>query len=306
MFLPTRLFRRAIVLASLAVPELPKQSSAPARSPTRAAASADESTSVSAGPQGRPLNGFAMAGLLITMAIMTIMMSAAVPVWKQIARREKEEELIFRGQQYAHAIGLFQRKFANAMPPNVNVLVEQRFLRKKYKDPITNDDFALLTMGQAAAGNASAPGAAARGTGPGQVQQISMTATPSAGRSGTPAAGATGSSGAGLMNAFIGVVSKSKDKSIRLYQGKNHYNEWAFIYVPQTQAPGAGAPGSATPGQRGQRGARGQRGQQPGPNPFGGRGPGRSMPGGPRASPGGFNPLPQGATTPPGRGPSGG
>jgi hypothetical protein len=62
---------------------------------------------------------------------------------------EKEAELIFRGQQYAHAIGLFQKKFANAFPPNFDVLVEQRFLRKKFKDPITNDDFLPLPGAQA-------------------------------------------------------------------------------------------------------------------------------------------------------------
>ena len=67
-----------------------------------------------------------------------------------MATREKEEELIFRGRQYARAIGLFQRKFANTAPPTIDVLVEQRFLRKKYKDPITNDDFQPIYANQAA------------------------------------------------------------------------------------------------------------------------------------------------------------
>src|SRR5689334_19424785 len=83
-------------------------------------------------------HGYAMAALLIAMSIMAIMMTVVMPVWKQTAQREKEEELIFRGTQYAHAIGLFQRKFANAAPPSLDVLIEQKFLRRKYKDPITN------------------------------------------------------------------------------------------------------------------------------------------------------------------------
>src|SRR5687767_14014546 len=66
-----------------------------------------------------------------------------------MAKREKEAELVFRGNQYARAIGLFQRKFANTPPPTIDVLVEQRFLRKKYKDPITNDDFQPLYANQA-------------------------------------------------------------------------------------------------------------------------------------------------------------
>src|SRR3954467_15106571 len=109
--------------------------------------------------------GYAMAALLIAMSVMAIMMTVVMPVWKQAAQREKEEELVFRGKQYVHAIGLFQRKFANAYPPNVDVLVEQRFLRKKFKDPITNDDFVPLPVGQGApgtqtpAGQRGAPGA---------------------------------------------------------------------------------------------------------------------------------------------------
>ena len=83
-----------------------------------------------------------MAALLIAMSIMAVMMTVVMPVWKHAAQREKEEELVFRGQQYARAIGLFQRKFANAYPPNIDLLVDQKFLRKKFKDPITNDDFA--------------------------------------------------------------------------------------------------------------------------------------------------------------------
>jgi type II secretory pathway pseudopilin PulG len=67
--------------------------------------------------------GYAMAALVVAIAIMAIMMTAAMPVWKQAAQREKEEELVFRGMQYAHAIGLYQRKFANAYPPNVDALV---------------------------------------------------------------------------------------------------------------------------------------------------------------------------------------
>ena len=96
------------------------------------------------GDPRRSERGYAMAALLVAMSITAVMMTVAMPVWKHQAQREREEELVFRGQQYVHAIGLFQRKYANAYPPNVDVLVEQRFLRKKFKDPITGDDFALL------------------------------------------------------------------------------------------------------------------------------------------------------------------
>src|SRR4029079_19555063 len=79
--------------------------------------------------------GYAMAALLVGLSVMAVLMSVGLAVWSQVARREREEELICRGQQYARAVGLFQRKFANTFPPTIDILVEQRFLRKKYKDP---------------------------------------------------------------------------------------------------------------------------------------------------------------------------
>jgi type II secretory pathway pseudopilin PulG len=231
--------------------------------------------------------GYAMAALLVAMSVMAVMFTVVMPVWKQTARREKEEELIFRGKQYVHAIGLFQRKFANAFPPNIDVLVEQRFLRKKFKDPITNDDFVPIPAGQGVPGSPQAPGgqrgaSGASGStaagGRGQAPAASTT-QPGAGRAGGPPISAGGQTQGGIQ----GVASKSKDQSIRLYNGRGHYNEWAFIYIQQQQAAGAGgAPGSGTPGPGGRRG---QPGQPPGPFPGGtqpgqrGRGP--FGPGGP-------------------------
>ena len=64
--------------------------------------------------------GYAMAGLLVGLSVMAVLMSAMLPVWSHMVQREKEEELIFRGNQYARAIGLFQRKFANTAPPTLS------------------------------------------------------------------------------------------------------------------------------------------------------------------------------------------
>src|SRR5262245_65211831 len=103
-------------------------------------------------------NGYAMAALLIAMSIAAVLLTVAMPTWKQMSRREKEEELVFRGQQYVRAIRLYGQKFANANPPNIDALVEQRFLRRKFKDPITNDDFQPILAGQAIPGSSTTPG----------------------------------------------------------------------------------------------------------------------------------------------------
>jgi len=259
-----------------------------------------------------------MAALLVAMGIMAIMMTVAMPVWKQTAQREKEEELIFRGRQYTHAIGLFQKKYANAYPPNIDVLVEQRFLRKKFKDPITGQDFHPLLAGQGAPG-AGAPGAATPGAqpqAPGAAGRGSSAGIPNPGTTAPVGAAGRGISpigtpGAGPVGGVMGVASKSKEKSIRLYNGRSHYNEWAFVFTPQ-QIPGAGAPGSAVPGQPGQRGQPGQPGFPgqrggPGSTTFPGRGgPDGRGPGGGRTGPGPVNPFQPQPIFPPPRGRSGG
>jgi type II secretory pathway pseudopilin PulG len=227
-------------------------------------------------------HGYAMAALLVAMAIMAIMMTVVMPVWRHTVQREKEEELVFRGLQYAHAIGLYQRKFANAYPPNVDALVEQRFLRKKFKDPVTNDDFVVIppgamlpgttVPGMQRGGQATTPAPGAGGGRGGTQPQTSQTTTaaqPSSRGGLAPTGSQPGGIGGGTTAGVAGVTSKSKAQSIRLYNGRGHYNEWAFVYVPQLQA-GAGAAGTAAPGQPGQRGQPGQPGQ-PGVGP-GGRG----------------------------------
>ena len=220
--------------------------------------------------------GYAMAVLLVAMGVMAVVMTAMMPVWKQIAQREKEQELVFRGQQYARAIGLFQRKYANTPPPSLDVLVQEHFLRKKYKDPITNADFVPIPAGQAgAAAPGGAPGSALAGRG--------------ALIAGQPISGSPGVTSA--RGGIIGVTSASTAQSIRVYNGATRYNQWRFVYAPAAATPGGGAPGTATPGP-----GRGQRGQPPGPSnqPGGiGRGPaGRGAP----AGRGGPNPpgLPSG------------
>ena len=248
-----------------------------------------------------------MAALLVALAVMSVMAAVALPVWNQAAQREKEAELIFRGEQYARAIGLFQRKTGpGALPPNIDLLVDQRFLRKKYKDPITAQDFQVLLSGQP---GGAAPGSAGAGAGtpgrggaaPGGLQPgVASGAQQPQGRGGVQGT-QPGVAAAGIM----GVVSKSTAASIRQYQSRSHYNEWTFVNVAATQqpgAPGGGAPGlGGVPGGRGNpdpagrgRGGIGQQpGTNPGANPFGPAGMSPFGPGGSNPfGPGGQQPQP--------------
>jgi type II secretory pathway pseudopilin PulG len=232
--------------------------------------------------RGTSQDGYAMAALLVAMSVMAVMMTVALPVWNTQAKREKEAELVFRGEQYARAVMLYQRKFANALPPSVDVLLNDKYLRKKYKDPITGSDFQLLS-GASAQANAGVPGgqvgSAARPGGPvvsrGSGAGGSGAGTAGAGQSGSQTAGAGSRGTAGSSSGFglgagvgagaggtvpggiMGVTSTSGEKSLRLYNGRGAYNEWTFVPVQRNLNAGAGADGANTPG-----GGRGGRGAQ--------------------------------------------
>ena len=257
--------------------------------------------------------GYAMAALLVGMAVMAIMMSVALPVWRTAVTREREAELVFRGEQYAHAIELFSRR-TGGFPTSFDMLEKGRFIRKLYKDPMTGEgDFQPVYLGQALPGQTSAPVPPGRGgTGgspvgvpagpaaqaPGAAGRGTAAASPLAGAGGGQSPGQPGAVGAG---PIIGVVSKSKAESMRLYNGRGHYNEWAFVAVAATTQ--AGARGGGQPGDgRGGRGVeqgvpgRGGRGADQGTRGRGrGAEQGAPRPGGPgRFGPGSGGPLPGG------------
>jgi len=206
-----------------------------------------------------------MAVLLVGLAVMGILMSVAMPVWRKAVQREKEEELVFRGQQYARAVGLFQRKYAGAFPASIDMLVEQRFLRRKYVDPMTKDgEFQILYQLQAAATPGQGTAGASRTLG-GPTSPLTTAAAPQP----VPGqASAFGQGTAGPRGGIIGVTSKSTEQSIRLYNGRSRYNEWQFVYTAVSNRVGApaGSQPGASPGLPG--GLGGRPGQQPGGRPF--------------------------------------
>jgi type II secretory pathway pseudopilin PulG len=210
-------------------------------------------------------DGYAMAALLVMLSVMSIVMATAMPVWHTNARREKEAELIFRGEQYARAVMLFQRRYAGGVPPTVDVLVNERFLRKRYKDPMTGEDFQIVGPGTPLPGvGGETPGAGAAPARPG-VSSVGAQTT---------GARTTVQTTAGTTAGVIGVVSRSDQQSLRLYNGRDRYNQWVFLGTEMSATAGA-PPGEAQPGAG--RGGRG--GVQPAPGGTGGRG---AAPGGGR------------------------
>jgi hypothetical protein len=92
--------------------------------------------------------GFSLSALIFFLAAASIFIAAAVPAYQMQAKREMEEELIFRGEEYTRAIQKYQRKFG-VYPTSIDQLVSTnglRFLRRAYKDPMTEKDFRFILV----------------------------------------------------------------------------------------------------------------------------------------------------------------
>jgi len=234
----------------------------------------------------RSQQGYILLSLLLVIALLAIFAASVERSITHQIKRDREQELIHRGVQYSRAVRHYYKKFGK-YPTRIEDLESSntlRFLRKRYKDPITGKDFKLLhqgevqmsfgagLMGGGAALNALAKNAgitaqngqtigaavAAAALGQPGAPTSPMGANPadadSAGddadskataQTGPGASPGSSPFGSDKINgqafgggAIVGVVSTSKDASIRSFNKKDHYNQWQFIYDPSTDRGG--------------------------------------------------------------------
>ena len=158
----------------------------------------------------RQQEGYILLTLLLIMALLAIAASVAASKIAFDIKRDREQEMINRGVQYSRAIRQYYKKFGR-YPMKLEDLEntnQMRFLRKRYKDPLTGKDFKILHYGEAkmtlnGIGGGVIPGAStlgANGTltpnGGGMGQPSTLGGSPSTLGLGT-AAGNTLSSGMG-------------------------------------------------------------------------------------------------------------
>ena len=95
--------------------------------------------------------GYILLVILLFLSLLLMGALIAAPRIGQQIQREREDELIKRGTQYARAIGRFYKKFGR-YPTRLEELENTnniRFLRRKYEDPITGKaDWRLVYLGQ--------------------------------------------------------------------------------------------------------------------------------------------------------------
>jgi len=233
----------------------------------------------------RPQAGFTLLMVVFMVAVLLITVAAAAPDLLTQGRREKEKEMVWRGEQYERAIRLYFQKFGKS-PTKIEDLTREtngvRFLRKAYTDPMNAEDgswrfiyvgpngqlIGSLKQTSLLQNALNVPGGAALSAfGAMSMPQLSPpgAANPQSGAPG--AAGAAGTLGAntpGQLGAnpaaasnplesqpqaldgtvlggnIIGIGSKIKKPSIRVYLGGDTYQQWEFIFNPvgQTAIPG--------------------------------------------------------------------
>lgn len=202
----------------------------------------------------RSEQGYMLIVLVLAMALLAIAVATAITSITFNIRRDREEELIHRGAQYARAIRAYYKKFGRypASIENLQNTNQLRFLRKKYKDPITHKDFRLLHFGEvkmAMMGGAMIAGATtlnangtltnpANPTQNGNQTSDSNSGTDSQNTSGDSSSNSGNQSSSGPFGQtfgglpIVGVASTSKETGIREFDKKKKYSEWQFAYDP--------------------------------------------------------------------------
>lgn len=205
----------------------------------------------------RKRRGYTLVILLVGMTVMSVLIAAVLPLASAEVQRSREDELIFRGLQYAEGIRNFRRRYGR-YPTSLKEMfdVRPRTLRKLWKDPITDsNDWGLisLTTGAPAQGR-TVPGPGVAPPGGGGFTPPPTPTPVGGGNSPFGAPGSPGTPGATPIGPITGVYSKSKKKAYKIFQGRDVYFDWRFTEALLTGAgmststnnPG-GTPGPGVP-----------------------------------------------------------
>lgn len=199
-------------------------------------------------------DGYTLVALLVLVTVVNIAVAAALPTWTQIAKREKEAELVFRGMQYAEAIRVFQQR-QGRYPTSLRELreIQPRSIRQLWTDPFNDDgEWGLIIAQTPQRGRRVDPNA--QGAGDSTDERIPASrrrreTTPD-GQEVIPRERVTEAEGLDIPRAgqvvargpVIGVRSLSEDKSVREFFGATTYKEWLFTanLVPTLAQPAIG------------------------------------------------------------------
>ncbi len=227
--------------------------------------------------------GYTLAGALCLLAVMSIFMALSVPLWQRVKQRENEQELIFRGKEYVEAIARYHQRF-HTYPADLETLEKQRFIRKLYKDPMTRSGkWKILTPNSVIetgeAGKVNDP-AKKKDRNRDELEQEN-----DRGNSSTPfgfgeqepreddgkdeKTDSDEEPETETVGPVVGVASRSKKESMKVYNGQTTYNKWVFVFAVQQQPIQPQPPGGKKPPKGGKKPAKPNQGPGTSPNPQG-------------------------------------
>lgn len=170
----------------------------------------------------RSAAGFTYIAALVLVIVMGIMLGVVGQTWTQIMKREREQELIFRGVQIVQAIRRWnyggRRDSRQPVMPLFELehllkdprsFANVRHLRRLYKDPLTDKDWRVIkdSTGRNIIGVASSSEEA-------PLRQSFQTMTP------------------------LSAADRYLEQMFKSFEGKKKYSEWEFVYRGEAVAPG--------------------------------------------------------------------
>jgi type II secretory pathway pseudopilin PulG len=170
--------------------------------------------------------GVALLVVVFAVFLITIGFMLAMPVWQTQIQRELEEELIFRGKQYVEAVRVFQTKNPGRFPNSLDELLEEKCLRRLFRDPMSpHGEWNVILLqqqprrsrrptGARSPRGATQAGRVAEGQGA-SPQKVLIAPLSALDSIQTP--------------QIIGVVSTSNLESFRIYNEQETYDKWLFF-----------------------------------------------------------------------------
>lgn len=155
--------------------------------------------------------------LLFTVMVIGLMLALAGQTWSQVMQREREEELLFRGDQYRRAIESYYatgHSGQGSYPRSVDDLLKdprslqtKRHLRKAYLDPFTNEEFEMVGAG----GTVEGEGVSAQSLG--RIKGVRST------------------------SPLAPFRQDGFPEEYAAFKGATSYSKWEFVYTPKQVLP---------------------------------------------------------------------
>ncbi len=165
--------------------------------------------------------GYILTATIVMVVILSISMAMIAEKWTYVMKREKENELLFRGEQYAQAIRRFYL-IHKRYPFKLEELIESypRCIRKLYKEPFSkNGEWGIIYLSDLASGKVFKKPQNNKG---GSVGNSSPKPIP-VGQIYNKTAQSI------ITGQIVGVYSRCKDRPYKDFMKGETYSDWKFI-----------------------------------------------------------------------------